>query len=90
LNEGSILLAISAIQRNQWKSVHAAAKAYNVSQSTLNRRIKGGTSREGFIPQNLKLLKHKDDVLTQSILKLNSEGLAPSFVLVSAMAGDIC
>lgn len=89
-NEGSILLAISAVQRNQFKSVRAAAKAYNVSQSTLSRRIRGSASREEFTPQNLKLSKHEEDVLIQQILNLDSQGLAPTLALVRAMAGSIC
>ncbi|KXL51507.1 hypothetical protein M433DRAFT_157464, partial [Acidomyces richmondensis BFW] len=55
LKEGSILLAISAIKSQQFTSISAAAKAYNISKTTLIRRLNGVPSREDFIPHNKNL-----------------------------------
>ncbi|KXL42439.1 MAG: hypothetical protein FE78DRAFT_93713 [Acidomyces sp. 'richmondensis'] len=46
-NEGSIMLAI----------ILAAAKAYNVSKTTLFRKIYRRSLREHFTPTNKKLIK---------------------------------
>jgi hypothetical protein len=48
-NEGSILLAISAVKSTNIQSVNAAAKTYGVSKSTLLRRLKGSPAREDYM-----------------------------------------
>jgi hypothetical protein len=89
-NEGRTLLAISAIESKQFRSISAAAKAFKVSKSTLTRRFHGGTSRENFIPHNRNLAQAEEDVLVREILKLDSQGLSPTISLVKEMADSIC
>ena len=88
--EGSILLAISALESYQFTSISAAAKAYNVSKATLARRINGVTSRENYIPLNKNLTQAEEEVLVREILKLDSQGLSPTISLVKEMADTIC
>ena len=44
--DGSILLAMSAFQSGQFRSIRAAAHAYNVPPTSLARRISGVTSKQ--------------------------------------------
>ncbi|KYG41165.1 hypothetical protein M433DRAFT_159374 [Acidomyces richmondensis BFW] len=55
LKEGIILLALSAVKSQQFTSISAAAKAYNISKTTLIRRLDGVPSREDFILHNKNL-----------------------------------
>ena len=88
--EGSILLAISALEPYQFTSISAAAKAYNISKATLARRINGVTSRENYITLNKNLTQAEEEVLVREILKLGSQGLSPTISLVKDMADTIC
>lgn len=88
--EGSILLAISAFHSGQCASLSAAAKAYNVSKTTLHRRIHGHPARGDYIPRNTKLSQIEEEVLVNDILKLDAQGLSPSIGLVKDMADTIC
>jgi len=83
------MLAMSAFNSGQCDSISAAAKAYNVSKSTLFRRIHGRSSREHFTPTNKKLSKTEEEVLIKDILKLDSQGLSHSLSLVRDIADTI-
>jgi hypothetical protein len=50
----------------------AAAKIYNVSKTTLVRRLHRGTSREQFAPPNRRMTVIEEDVLIRDILKLDA------------------
>jgi hypothetical protein len=89
-NEGRILLAISAFQSGQCASISAAAATYEVSKTTLARRLRGGTSRENYMPGNKKLSHLEEEVIVQNILKLDAQGLSPTIALVKGMADSIC
>ena len=71
-DEGNILLAMSAFQSNQFPSIAAAARAFNISKSSLYYRIHGRTSREEYTPTNKKMSKIEEEVLVKEILKLDS------------------
>jgi len=88
--EGSILLAVSAVKSQQFTSISAAAKAYNISKTTLTRRLNVVPSREDFIPHNKNLTQAEEEVLVRDILKLDSQGLSPTISLVREMADTIC
>ena len=89
-NEGNILLAISAFKSHQFTSIREAARTYNVSKTTLTRRICRGTAREHYIPLNKNLTKAEEEVLVREILKLDSQGLSPTISFVKEMADTIC
>jgi transposase-like protein len=83
------MLAMSAFKSGQCDNISAAAKAYNVSKSTLFRRIHRRSLREHFTPTNKKLSKTEEEVLIKDILKLDSQGLSPSLSLVRDIADTI-
>jgi hypothetical protein len=89
-NEGSLLLAISAFHSGQCASISAAAATYKVSKTTLTRRLRGGTSREGYIPGNRKLSCIEEEVIVQNILRLDAQGLSPTIGLVKEMEDAVC
>jgi hypothetical protein len=89
-NEGSVLLALSALKSNTCSSITAAAKAYGVPKSTLYDRMKGTPSREDYVPPKMKLSPIEEEVLLKDILKLDSQGLSPTTNLVRSMANSIC
>ncbi|KYG40873.1 hypothetical protein M433DRAFT_159781, partial [Acidomyces richmondensis BFW] len=70
-------------------SISAAAKAYNVSKSTLFRRIHRRSLRQHFILTNKKLSKTEEEVLIKDILKLDLQGLSPSLSPVRDIADTI-
>jgi hypothetical protein len=49
LKEARVLLALAAIQNNKKLSVLAAAKLYNVLETTLRRRRAGGHARRDLL-----------------------------------------
>ena len=88
--DGSILLAMSAFQSGQFRSIRAAAHAYNVPPTSLARRISGVTSRADFRPKNTRLAKSDEAFLIQEILKLDAQGYGSSLDTASDIASSIC
>jgi hypothetical protein len=66
------LLALSAFESGQCKSLYAASKMYNVPKNTLYRRMNRSTLREDYTPTNKKLSYIKEEVIVQNILKLDT------------------
>lgn len=84
--EGRILLAIEALNKGQIQSIRAAAKAYNVSSSTLIHRIRGRASRVDSIPNGQKLNNLEESVLLNWIISADERGLPPRYDNVRDMA----
>ncbi len=80
---------MSAFTSGQCDSISAAAKAYNVSKTTLFNRIQGRPPRENYIPHHKNLTKDEEEVLIKDILKLDTQGLSPSLSLARDMADTI-
>ncbi|KXL45113.1 MAG: hypothetical protein FE78DRAFT_90871 [Acidomyces sp. 'richmondensis'] len=64
LNEGYILLAISAFQLGQFHLILAAAHTYSIDRTTIYRRIRGQPSREAYRPTNMRLTKTEEKAST--------------------------
>jgi len=64
-NEGRIALAVQAIKQGHFLSVRAAAQTYNISKSTLKRRVKGVNARRDSIPINRKLTTTEESTLIE-------------------------
>jgi hypothetical protein len=84
--EGRIVLALNAYQKNQFPSLRAAARAYNVPPTTLTRRSKGTPFRPNSRPTNLKLTQTEETTLVQWILSMDTRGISPTQALVHEMA----
>jgi len=65
------LLAIKAFNDGQFKSIQAAAQAYNVPHSTLYNCLHRCTAHVDAIPNSKKLTTTKESMLVKWILLMN-------------------
>jgi len=75
--EGRILLAISAIQKDQVSGPAEAACIFNVPQSTLRDRINGSKNRHESHANGHKLSITEEDSIVQWILSMDKCGAPP-------------
>jgi hypothetical protein len=84
--EDRIILAVEAYKNSQFKSIRAAAAAYDVPCSTLTHRISGRKPRVD-VPANCQKLKDLEEAsLKQWILDIDEHGLPPNHETVHKMA----
>ena len=88
-NEVDIVLALSAFNRGQFSSVSRAAATYNVSKSTLLRRLNGVDARRDCEPNRKKLTKLEEEVVIGHVLDLASRGFPASLEYVRYMANKL-
>lgn len=69
--EGRILLAISALQKKEIRSVRQAARVYMVPESTLQDRLHGSVYQAERRANSHKLTKNEEESLVQWILSLD-------------------
>jgi hypothetical protein len=67
-------------------SPRAAARAYNVPESTLRVRVKGVMTRRDTVPSNWKPTQTEETTLVDSILSMDRRGLAPTSDTVRQMS----
>jgi hypothetical protein len=84
--EGRIVLAAQAFKQGQFRSLRAAASAYDVPESTLRGRVNGVAPRRDFVPSNRKLTQTEETTLVEWILSMDQRGLAPTADIVRQMA----
>jgi hypothetical protein len=84
--EGRILLAIQAIQKQEIASIREAARQFNVPYSTLTTRLHGVQSRAFSRANCLKLTEIEEESLKKWILSMDSRGAAPRPSTVREMA----
>jgi hypothetical protein len=84
--EGRIVLAAQAFKQGHFRSLRAAACAYDVPESTLRGRVKGVISRRDFVSTNRKLTQTEETTLVEWILSMDRRGLAPTIDIVRQMA----
>ena len=87
--EGRLVLAISALKKNQFQSVRCAAETYDVPRSTLQTRRVGVTSRRDCEANSKQLTELEEEVVTKHILDLDSRGFAPQLIYVREMADQL-
>jgi hypothetical protein len=75
INEGDILLASQAIRLGQIPSIRQAASVYNVTSSTLRRRMNGTRSKRDSDIGKQRLTPSEEDVLVQKVLELDMRGI---------------
>ena len=74
-NEGRIVLAVQAIKQGRVSSMRAAAQTYDISKSTLRRRVQGINARRDSVPMNRKLTTTEESTLIEWILSMDQRGL---------------
>ncbi|KFY26191.1 hypothetical protein V491_01420 [Pseudogymnoascus sp. VKM F-3775] len=84
--EGRILLAIQAIKLYQFRSVRAAAIAYDIPPQTLRDRIKGTAPRCDTPSNTQRLTFQEEEAVVRYILDLDSRGFPPRPAAVQEMA----
>jgi hypothetical protein len=84
--EGRTTLAIEAFKNGRFLSKRACADAYDISESTLRRRVKGIRARRDTVPINRKLTTTEESTLIEWILSMDRRGLAPTREIVEQMA----
>jgi hypothetical protein len=87
--EGRTLLAINTLQKNPKLSVRAAAKAYELSEATLRRRLKGPTNKPEKNAEKRKLIPNEEEALVQWALEKDSRGFPPHLIDISDMAARL-
>src|SRR5579862_5045013 len=80
---------MSAIDRNQFKSVHYTAKTYDVVETTLRRRRAGIPSRCDCIPNMKKLTELEEKVIIQHSFELDSRGFSSQLGVIRDMANRL-
>lgn len=84
--EGRLLLATQAYKSHKFKSINAAALAFDVSQSTLLRRINGVLPQRGSRSVNRLLTENEEEALIKWILAMDQRGISPRVGTVRQMA----
>jgi hypothetical protein len=75
--EGKIELALQDVQQGRIKSLHAAAKLYDIPYTTLHTRSSGISSRVDTRWHSHKLTQYKEDSLAKWIISIDTRGAAP-------------
>jgi hypothetical protein len=84
--EADIQLLIASIDRRQFQTVIAAAKAFNVPRTTLHDRCAGRPARRDCQPNSRKLTQIEAEVIVRHILDLDHCRFAPTYAAVRDMA----
>ena len=87
--EARVIFAIEAIRSSKKLSCRAAAKLYNVPETTLRNRMKGRTSITEYRPATHALTEIEEEVVVQYILSLDLRGFPPLIGDVAAIANNI-
>ena len=88
-NEGQLVLAIQALQRDPKLRVRVAARIYSVDHRKLGRRLQGIPSRRDISANSRKLTDLEESVLVQHILSLAAKGFPPRLCIVEDMANRL-
>ena len=73
--EARIQLTVNAFKKGQFKTIKAAALAFDVSKSTLGRRIHGTSSRSQKTANCQKLSETEESTLSSWILDMDRRGI---------------
>ena len=87
--EGRILLALSAYNCRQFKSLRLAAEAFKVPPSTLTSRYNRVPFRPSTRPNSHKLTATEEQTIVRYILNLDSRGFAPRLCEVADIADKL-
>lgn len=88
-NEANVILAIQALEKDPKLSVRAAARTYNVSRTTLERRRQNIPSRADTTSKVRRLTIDEEKLLIQYIIDLDSRSQPPRLRDVEVMANRL-
>jgi hypothetical protein len=83
--EGRVILATQAYQRNEFKSVKAAAKSFDIPRTTLRSRVNGTAPKRGSIAKNRLLTLTEEETIVQWILSMDRRGMPPRVAAIAEM-----
>ncbi|APA11912.1 hypothetical protein SS1G_05451 [Sclerotinia sclerotiorum 1980 UF-70] len=89
LNERDIVMAMEAMAKDKNLSLRKAAKIYNITHTTLMRRMKGITPASEYRQKQHKITKIEEEVIIQHIIDMDERGFNPKFISVESMANHI-
>lgn len=84
--EQKIQQALGDLRAKKFASIRAAAKAHNIDPTTLNRRSKGGISKQDARAAQQLLSQTQEGLLVRWILDSEARGYVPSHAHIRAMA----
>jgi hypothetical protein len=87
--EAKVILAISAIDRRQIRSVQRAASTFYCPRTTVRRRRAGTAARSDCQPNSKKLSKLEEESIVSYIVELDSRGFSPRLGAVRDMADKL-
>ena len=88
-NEGTLLLAIQAANKESPDRKRQICRSFTVPQRTLDRRRDGTLSRHDCEPNLKKLSKLEEEAIVARILKLDTQGIGATRTIVEEMANDL-
>ena len=87
--ESQMVLAIQSLQNDPNLTRRAAARTYNVSETSLRRRMNGTRARQDTRPNSTRLTELEENVIVTYIMDLDSRGFAPRIPDVEEIANVI-
>ena len=87
--EDKLQPALRSLSNGEFKSRRACARAYDVSESTLRLRQKGGINKRAAQVEKQLLRPEQEHMLADWIIKLDAQGHAPGYDQVREMVRTI-
>jgi len=84
--EERVQLALNALHSGQIRGIRKAAATFDVSKSTLHRRVNGGDTRQEAQVKNRKLRPTEETALIQWIESMDDRGMPPTIGYIRQMA----
>jgi hypothetical protein len=88
-NEANIILAIQAIKENPKLGIRQATSDYNISRTTLQRRMNGITARRDTIANSRTMTESEEQIIVNYVLDLDSREFPPTIAHVEDMANNL-
>ena len=88
-NERGIQLALQAIQQDATLKPRRAAATYNISESTLRRRLAGTPYRRDCEPKSMALRGSEEVAIVRHVLKLIEQGYLLRLTNVKEIANSL-
>ena len=87
--EATVILALEAIRNDEKLSLRAAAKLYNVPESTLRYRHSGKPARRDSPVNSKKLTQSEEEAIVRYIVELVARAFPPRLCGVEDMANQL-